>query len=63
MTRDHGLIANGNIVISTTGHNSFSVAYGISTDTFKLHGQKIKTSPISLELPPINKDIPSQTGQ
>ena len=63
MTPDHGVIANGNIVISTTGHNSFSVAYGISNDTFKLHDQKIENTPISLELPPINKEISSQTGQ
>ncbi len=32
-----GAVANGNILISTTGHNTFSVSYGTQTDTYPLH--------------------------
>jgi beta-lactamase superfamily II metal-dependent hydrolase len=32
-----GVVANGNIVINTTGHNTFTVVYGTQTDTYPLH--------------------------
>ena len=32
-----GVVANGNIVISTTGHNTYTVSYGSGSNTYNLH--------------------------
>lgn len=32
-----GVVANGNILLTTTGHNTFSVSYGTHTDSYALH--------------------------
>jgi len=46
----HGVVANGNIILSTTGHNSFTIACGTQTDTYALH--QPSQSVISISLSP-----------
>lgn len=50
-----GVVANGNVVIATTGHTTYTVSYGTQTDSFPLHtvvpsGVAVSVSPATASL-------------
>lgn len=50
-----GAVANGNVVLATTGHNTYTVSYGSLTDTYPLHtvvpsGVAVSVSPATVSL-------------
>ncbi len=50
-----GAVANGNVVIATTGHNTYTVSYGSQTDSYPLHtvvptGVAVSVSPATAAL-------------
>lgn len=50
-----GVIANGNVVISTTGHNTYAVSYGAQTDTYPL--RLAPSSNVAVSLNPVSASI------
>lgn len=44
----HGVVANGNVLVSTTGHNTFTVTYGTTTTSYPLHTPPTSTVSISI---------------
>ncbi len=48
LSSGHGVVANGNIVLNTTGYNTFTVAYGTQTDSYPLHAAPASNVSVSL---------------
>jgi beta-lactamase superfamily II metal-dependent hydrolase len=44
----HGVVANGDVVISTTGHNTYSVSYGTSSDSYTIKAPPTNTVSVSI---------------
>jgi beta-lactamase superfamily II metal-dependent hydrolase len=54
LTPGFGVVANGSIVVATSGHNTYTVSYGTTTDTYTLH---TPTSTVAVSIAPATATI------